>query len=247
MSYLLSIVMPAYNEQDCIEKVVYNWTSFLKTKFPNDNTTLIVINDGSKDNTKALLDELDKKVENLTVVHQKNGGHGNAVVNGYRKALELGSEYVFQTDSDDQFVSEDFDKLWDKRSQSQFILGYRQVRHDAGVRLFITKFLRGTISAVYGTFIMDSNIPFRLIKGTFLQKLMNQLPNPEPFAPNIFLAVMAKKSGQQLFDIPITHKDRETGTVSIVKWNLWKVCIRSFKELLRFRLELNDKVKAIRA
>ncbi|MBO9613716.1 MAG: glycosyltransferase family 2 protein [Dyadobacter sp.] len=247
MSYLLSIVMPAYNEQDCIEKVVYNWTSFLKTKFPNDNTTLIVINDGSKDNTKALLDELDKKVDNLTVVHQKNGGHGNAVVNGYRKALELGSEYVFQTDSDDQFVSEDFDKLWDKRSQSQFILGYRQVRHDAGVRLFITKFLRGTISAVYGTFIMDSNIPFRLIKGTFLQKLMNQLPNPEPFAPNIFLAVMAKKSGQQLFDIPITHKDRETGTVSIVKWNLWKVCIRSFKELLRFRLELNDKVKAIRA
>ena len=247
MSYLLSIVMPAYNEQDCIEKVVYNWTSFLKTKFPNDNTTLIVINDGSKDNTKVLLDELDKKIDNLTVVHQKNGGHGNAVVNGYRKALEVGSEYVFQTDSDDQFVSDDFDKLWEKRNQSQFVLGYRQVRHDAGVRLFITKFLRGTISTVYGTFIMDSNIPFRLIKGTFLQRLMNQLPNPEPFAPNIFLAVMAKKSGQQLFDIPITHKDRETGTVSIVKWNLWKVCIRSFKELLRFRLELNGKVKAIRA
>lgn len=247
MSYLLSIVMPAYNEQDCIEKVVYSWTNFLKTKFPNDNTTLIVINDGSKDNTKVLLDKLLNEVTNLTVVHQKNGGHGNAVVNGYRKALELGSEYVFQTDSDDQFISEDFDKLWDKRSQSQFILGYREVRHDAGVRLFITKFLRGTISTVYGTFIMDSNIPFRLIKGTFLKKLMDQLPNPEPFAPNIFLSVMAKKSGQQLFDIPITHKDRETGTVSIVKWNLWKVCIRSFKELLRFRLELNDKVKAIRA
>ena len=239
--------MPAYNEQDCIEKVVYNWTNFLKTKFPNDKTTLIVINDGSKHNTKVLLDKLDGEIDNLTVVHQKNGGHGNAVVNGYRKALEVGSEYVFQTDSDDQFVSEDFDKLWNKRSQSQFILGYRQVRHDAGVRLFITKFLRGTISAVYGTFIMDSNIPFRLIKGTFLQKLMDQLPNPEPFAPNIFLAVMAKKSGQELFDIPITHKDRETGTVSIVKWNLWKVCIRSFKELLRFRLELNGKVKAIRA
>lgn len=239
--------MPAYNEQDCIEKVVYNWTNFLKTKFPNDKTTLIVINDGSKDNTKVLLDKLDSQIDNLTVVHQKNGGHGNAVVNGYRKALELNSEYVFQTDSDDQFVSEDFDKLWEKRSQSQFILGYREVRHDAGVRLFITKFLRGTISTVYGTFIMDSNIPFRLIKGTFLRKLMAQLPNPEPFAPNIFLAVMAKKSGQQLFDIPITHKDRETGTVSIVKWNLWKVCIRSFKELLRFRLELNDKVKAIRA
>ncbi|CAG5002861.1 Undecaprenyl-phosphate 4-deoxy-4-formamido-L-arabinose transferase [Dyadobacter sp. CECT 9275] len=247
MSFLLSIVMPAYNEQDCIEKVVHSWTSFLQRKFPNDNTTLIVINDGSKDNTKVLLDKLKTEVSNLTVIHQKNGGHGNAVVNGYRTALKLDSQYVFQTDSDDQFISDDFDKLWEKRDKSQFILGYRQVRHDASVRLFITKFLRGTISAVYGTFIMDSNIPFRLIKGSFLKKLMDQLPDPEPFAPNIFLAVMAKKSGQETFDIPITHKDRETGEVSIVKWNLWKVCIRSFKELLRFRLELNQKVKAIRA
>jgi len=247
MSFLLSIVMPAYNEQDCIEKVVFNWTSFLKNKFPNDQTTLIVINDGSKDNTKILLDKLETEVSNLTVINQKNGGHGNAVVNGYRKALELNSQYIFQTDSDDQFVSDDFDKLWNKKDQSQFILGYREVRHDAGVRLFITKFLRGTISLIYGTYIMDSNIPFRLIRGTFLQKLMNQLPDPEPFAPNIFLSVMAKKSGQETFDIPITHKDRETGTVSIVKWNLWKVCIRSFNELLRFRMELNEKVKAIRA
>ena len=247
MTYALSIVMPAYNEQDCIEKVVANWTDFLAKKFPGQPTTLIVINDGSKDRTGELLDVIKKTNPLLTVVHQKNGGHGNAVVNGYRKAVELGSEYVFQTDSDDQFITDDFDKLWAKRHESDFILGYRQVRHDASVRLFITKFLRNTISSVYGTYILDSNIPFRLIKGTFLRKLMDQLPNPEPFAPNIFLSVMAKKAGQKTFDIPITHKDRETGQVSIVKWNLWKVCIRSFKELLRFRMELNDKVKAIRS
>lgn len=76
---------------------------------------------------------------------------------------------------------------------------------------------------------------------------MDQLPDPAPFAPNIFLAIMAKKSGQELFDIPITHRERVSGTVSIVKWNLWKVCIRSFKELLNFRLELNNKIRAIKA
>jgi dolichol-phosphate mannosyltransferase len=239
--------MPAYNEQDCIEKVVSNWTDFLAARFPNDATTLLVINDGSKDKTGELLDTLKATNPRLTVVHQKNGGHGNAVVNGYRQAVALGSEYVFQTDSDDQFVTDDFDKLWEKRHMSDFILGYREERHDATVRLFITRVLRGTISAVYGTYILDSNIPFRLIKGSFLKKLLAQLPDPEPFAPNIFLAVMAKKSGQELYNIPITHKDRETGTVSIVKWNLWKVSIRSFRELLRFRMDLNDKVKAIRS
>ena len=237
--------MPAYNEEECIEKVVSNWTDFLQKKFPKDDTTLIVINDGSKDRTGELLDKLAKTNTRLTVINQKNGGHGNAVVNGYRKAVALQSSYVFQTDSDDQFVTDDFEKLWDKRNESRFILGFREIRHDASVRLFITKVLRGTISTVYGTYILDSNIPFRLIEGEFLKKLLQQLPNPEPFAPNIFLAVMAKKSGEKLFDIPITHKDRETGTVSIVKWNLWKVCIRSFRELLRFRIELNDKVKAL--
>jgi len=247
MSFFLSIVMPAYNEEECIEQVVESWTSFLKNKFPGEKTTLIVINDGSKDKTGEILDRLKETNSHLTVIHQKNGGHGNAVVNGYKTALAMGSEYVFQTDSDDQFVADDFDKLWQKRHQSEFILGYREIRHDAKVRLFITRFLRSTISMVYGTFILDSNIPFRLIKGSFLKKLMDQLPEPPPFAPNIFLAVMAKKSGQELFDIPITHRERVTGTVSIMKWNLWKVCIRSFRELLNFRLELNNKIKAIKA
>lgn len=238
--------MPAYNEADCIEKVVENWTDFLKNKFPNDETTLIVINDGSKDTTGALLDKMAPNNSRLTVVNQPNGGHGNAVVNGYKKAVALNSQHVFQTDSDDQFVTDDFDKLWKHRNDSRFILGYREVRHDATVRLFITRVLRGTISLAYGTYILDSNIPFRLIEGGFLKKLMQALPDPPPFAPNIFLSVMAKKAGEKLYDIPITHKDRETGTVSIVKWNLWKVCVQSFRELLRFRMELNDKVKMLK-
>lgn len=247
MPFLLTIVMPAYNEEDCIEKVVDNWTSYLERKFPDKETTLLVINDGSKDKTGELLDKMKLTHPRLTVVHQKNGGHGNAAVNGYKKAVAMGSEYVFQTDSDDQFVTDDFSKLWEKRSSSDFILGYREIRHDATVRLFITRVLRSTIAAVYGTYILDSNIPFRLIKGSFLVKLLAQLPDPEPFAPNIFLSVMAKKSGQELFNIPITHKDRETGTVSIVKWTLWKVCIRSFKELVNFRLQLNSKIRAIKS
>ena len=93
---------------------------------------------------------------------------------------------------------------------------------------------------------MDSNIPFRLIKGSFLKKLLAELPNPVPFAPNIFLAIMAKKSGQELFNVPIVHKERLTGEVSIQKMKLLKVCWQSFKELLNFRLELNNKIKNLK-
>ncbi|MFD2933869.1 glycosyltransferase family 2 protein [Spirosoma flavum] len=246
MSLLLSIVMPAYNEEEVIETVVKQWTDLLTRQFPAENTRLIVVNDGSRDKTGAILDQIKGRYPKLMVVHQPNGGHGDAVANGYRQAVALDSEYIFQTDSDDQFVADDFKKLWDKRYESPFILGYREERYDAPARLLITRILRLSIAFIYGTYIMDSNIPFRLIRGTFLRKLLAQLPNPTPFAPNIFLAVMAKKAGFNTFDIPITHKERLTGTVSILKWKLLKVCIQSFKELAQFRFELSGKVKALK-
>lgn len=243
---LLTIVMPAYNEEGCIELVVNNWTTLLRQHFPKESVCLIVVNDGSKDRTKEILDQLATENELLRVVHQPNGGHGNAVIHAYNKAVEIKAEYVFQTDSDDQFETEDFLKLWAKRTQSDFLLGYRKQRFDAPFRLFVTQILKSTLFLVYGTYIHDSNIPFRLIRGEYLRKLLQQLPTPTPFAPNIFLAVLAKKAGQNLFDIPIVHKSRQTGEVSIVKMNLLKVCWRSFKELLSFRLQLNTKVRAIR-
>jgi len=246
MSLLLSIVMPAYNEEEVIEAVVRQWTDMLARQFPTDTTRLIVVNDGSRDQTGAILDSIKEKYPRLMVVHQPNGGHGNAVANGYRQAVALDSEYVFQTDSDDQFITDDFQKLWARRNESPFILGYREERYDAPARLVITRILRLSIAAIYGTYIKDSNIPFRLIRGSFLRRLLAQLPTPTPFAPNIFLAVMAKKAGYDTFDIPITHKERLTGTVSILKWKLLKVCIQSFKELAQFRLELGDKVNNLR-
>lgn len=238
--------MPAYNEEECMADVVKIWSNLLDAEFAGEDTRLIVVNDGSKDSTGKILDGLASQYPKLVVVHQPNGGHGNAVVHAYRKAVEIGAEYVFQTDSDDQFIPEDVKKLWAKRAESDFILGHRQIRHDAIFRLFITRVLRYSMFFVYGTFIMDSNIPFRLIKGSFLKKLLAQLPNPVPFAPNIFLAIMAKKSGQELFNIPIVHKERATGEVSIQKMKLLKVCWQSFKELVNFRWELNNKIKNLR-
>jgi dolichol-phosphate mannosyltransferase len=248
MNPKIAIVMPAYNEGEVIAEVVEKWTALLKKGFNSeDNPLLIIVNDGSKDNTGDTLAEIAKTNSLLIAVNQPNGGHGNAVINAYKKALELKAEYIFQTDSDDQFETEDFFKLWEKRSESDFILGYRKTRFDAPIRLIITRILKASIFLFLGAPIEDSNIPFRLIKGTFLQKLMDNLPHPIPFAPNIFIAVMAKRAGRNLFSIPITHKDRHTGEVSIKKMKLLKVCWQSFKELLAFRKALPGIVNNLTA
>ncbi|MDP5121134.1 MAG: glycosyltransferase family 2 protein [Spirosomaceae bacterium] len=246
MSIDLVLVMPAYNEEECIEEVIKTWLSFLQGDLNHIQTKLIVVNDGSKDKTGAILDNLKDKNPDLIVYHRENGGHGNAVFFGYQQAVELNAEYIFQVDSDNQFVAKDLLKLWAKRNESDFILGFRQVRNDAPFRLLITRILKYSIFLIYGTYIHDSNVPFRLIEANFLKKMLSQLPKPTPFAPNIFLSIMAKKAGKNLFDIPITHQERDTGEVSIRKMKLLKVCWQSFKDILNFRIELNNIIKYLK-
>lgn len=242
----LVIVIPAYNEEACIHEVVPNWIDGIAEVIPKDQFKLLVINDGSRDKTGVILDELTGQYPNLIAKHQLNGGHGNAIFNGYQMAVQMNPNFVFQTDSDDQFVPSDFKNFWDKRNESDFVLGFREVRNDDRFRLLITRILKYSLLFIYGTYINDANIPFRLIRTTFLNKLLKALPLQTPFAPNIFLSVLAKKSGQKLFNIPVLHKERETGEVSIRHMKLLKVCWQSFKELTQFRLQLNHLVKTLK-
>ncbi len=240
----LIIAMPAYNESDCIEGVAKKWLASFNT-LEISEAKLIVVNDGSKDSTGEILDRISKEDSRLLVVHQANGGHGNALLHAYNKALELSPKWVFQVDSDDQFKPEDLRLLWDRREESKFILGYRAVRHDAFHRLVITRILVLLNFLFFGVFLKDSNVPFRLIKGDYLRKLLAVLPN-DVFAPNIFITVLSARDGQDLMHIPITHEDRKTGQVSIVKLKLIKVCFRSAKELFLFSLNLKANLQKMR-
>jgi len=236
------LVMPAYNEQDCITKVIENWMRLIK-KYPGSE--MVVINDGSKDNTADKLDSIKTLYTNLTVVHQENQGHGATVLNGYRYVVKTKHKWVFQTDSDDQFVPEDFDKLWQNRKKSDFIIGFRQNRDDPLHRIIISRTVRLFNLLFFGSPILDANVPYRLMNRSYLNRLISVIPG-NLFAPNIFLSILAKKDGQGLMNIPITHKKRETGSISIVKWTLIKVCLRGLKELIAFRLKLAKTLKLLK-
>jgi glycosyltransferase involved in cell wall biosynthesis len=251
-SMKLTVVMPAYNEGACIENVARTWLSFLdewKSKsVSHTHGVLLVVNDGSKDRTGEILARLAKEDPRLCLVNQKNSGHGAAVLRGYNEALAMGSDYVFQTDSDDQFSPADFWSLWEARDSSPFVTGYRQARSDATHRLVIAKIVLILNFLLFGAWLKDANIPYRLIQADFLRSLLEMFPD-SVFAPNIFLSVLAKKAGCDLQEIPIKHVERTTGTVSIVRWRLIKSCFRCLKELLTFRFSLllqREQIEALR-
>lgn len=239
------LVMPAYNEEGCIAAVVASWSTELARHF-GDRFRLIVVNDGSRDRTGAILDASAATNPLLHVIHQANAGHGGALLHGYREAIKQDTRYVFQVDSDDQFVPGDFARLWELRDASPCVLGHRSERHDSLHRLVITRILRVVLLILYGCYPKDANIPFRLFKTPFLAAALKLIPSTT-FAPNIFLAVIASRAGANLHHLPVSHQDRKTGTVSIVRWKLIKVCFRCVGELLAFRRLLADGLPSVKA
>jgi glycosyltransferase involved in cell wall biosynthesis len=239
------IVMPAYNEQDCIGAVLDSWLKEFRTRF-GQAFRIIVVNDGSRDGTATILNYLAKAEPELLVLHQKNSGHGAALMTGYRHALTLSPAYVFQVDSDDQFEPADFLKLWNERNGSKFIIGFRSERHDPFHRLVITRILRLMVFMTFGIRVKDLNIPFRLIRTDYLKALLEVLPTGL-FAPNIFLSILAAADGQDLKHIPVTHRDRQTGSISIVRWKLIRVCLRTARELIRFRLNMSSAIRKLKS
>jgi len=230
------VVIPAWNEERCIRQTIEEWHREL-SRIVGNPFVILVVDDGSTDTTAGQLDALSREFTRLAVIHQPNGGHGSAILTGYRGALQMTPGFVFQTDSDRQFDPADFRLLWERRNESPFILGCRQQRNDPLHRLVITRIARAMLSAFFRVHVNDANIPFRLVSGSYLSNLLERVP-AGVFAPNIFLTILAARDGNDLMNIPVRHRGRTSGACSIMKWKLARVCIRCTRELLAFRNSL---------
>ncbi len=225
----LVVVMPAYNEEACIEAVTREWVAVARQY----RGVLIVINDGSRDRTEGLLGQLVRELPELRVIHQPNAGHGAALLAGYRAALAARPKWIFQTDSDGQIAASEFDRLWSVRDEAPVILGHRFERRDPAHRKLISGVARGMIAALFGARgLADPNVPFRLMRSDWLAQALAQVP-AGVFAPHLFLSILAAREGFR--EISVEHRPRLTGQPSLPSGRLLLACLRSAGELWRFR------------
>ena len=94
----LLVIIPVFNEQNSIKKVFDEWNSEIK-KFKIDYKILI-INDGSTDNTQTVLKKI--KAKNIIIINNKNLGHGRSCIFGYLYSIKKNFTYVLQIDGDGQ-------------------------------------------------------------------------------------------------------------------------------------------------
>ena len=127
--------MPAYNEAENIEATIRQWYPIVdKLSQDGVDTKLVIANDGSKDNTFAIMKSLKDNYPLFEPLDKPNSGHGATVLYLYRYAIENGADYVFQTDSDGQTNPEEFWQMWDHRDEYDFQIGNRVGRQDLFLR-----------------------------------------------------------------------------------------------------------------
>lgn len=223
----LYIIIPAYNEQDTIETVARGWYSIVE-KY-GDDSRLVIINDGSKDNTLPILKSLENDMPRLIVLDKPNGGHGATLFYGYNYALEQGADYIFQTDSDGQTLPSEFDVFWEARNDYDAIIGCRNQRQDGFSRIIVTKTLKFVLFIVFGVEVTDANTPYRIMKREILQKYIVDVPKNFNLT-NVLLTVFFIKGKERVEFIPITFRPRQGGVNSINLRRITKIGIQALKD-----------------
>ncbi len=238
----LYIVIPAYNEQDNIEDVVKDWHPIVE-KYGSDKSKLVIINDGSKDNTYKILKKLEKDYPRLEAIDKKNSGHGGTVLFGYKYALDHGADYIFQTDSDGQTLPSEFDDFWKLRENYDCIIGHRSERKDGLSRVFVTRTLRRVIKMCFGVWVIDANTPYRLMKAEGLRENIKYIPDNFNLSNVILQVIYAKRKTQRVKYMKITFRPRQGGVNSINFKKIIKIgkqALKDFKEINRNLKSLED-------
>ncbi len=232
----LFIIIPAYNEQDNIRQVVSDWYPIVE-KYGTDSR-LVIIDDGSRDDTFAIVEALTQKMPKLTALTKPNSGHGATLLFGYRYALDNGADYVFQTDSDGQTLPSEFEPFWRSRTKYDISIGYRNRRRDGLLRIFVTKVLRLVVYICFRTYVLDANTPYRLMSADSLRENLEYIPD-RFFLSNVAISAIYKKRRQKVHFIPISFRPRQGGTNSINLIKIIKVGLSSFRSFI----VINDKLE----
>lgn len=230
----LKIIMPVYNEALNIEKVANDWITELRKL--NIKFMIFAYNDGSKDNTQEILDDLEKKYPELRAIRKKNSGHGPTILAGYKD--RIAADWMFQVDSDDEMSPQFFHLLWNEREDYDFLIGYRSDRHSPLPRKIISFISRATVNILYGSGVYDVNSPYRLMRTSFFDQYIYYIPE-NTFAPNVIISGLSSLFEARIKSFDIPHKERQLGEVSIKQWNLLKAAMKSFYQTIMYRFTID--------
>ncbi|MEW6321241.1 MAG: glycosyltransferase family 2 protein [Acidobacteriota bacterium] len=202
----LTMFFPAYNDAGTIASLVIRSVQVAATL--TDDFEVIVVNDGSQDDTPQILDELARQYPyHVKVVHHaRNRGYGGALRSGFQAASK---ELVFYTDGDAQYDPTEVRELWAKMSpEVDWVNGYKISRSDPFHRIVIGRVYHHTVRLLFGLKVRDVDCDFRLMRRRIFEKV-----RLEKDSGVICLEMMKKfkDAGFRVAEVPVHHYHRTYG------------------------------------
>ncbi len=221
------IIIPAFNEEGSIEKVVNNLTA----KFPNYD--YLVVNDGSSDHTQSICHRNQYHVVNLVI----NMGIGGAVQTGYRYARDNHYDIAVQIDGDGQHDVSYLEEMISliEKGQADIVIGSRFLEKEGfqstQIRRMGINFLSFLGKVLTGVRVRDITSGYRVVNAKFIHIFANDYPAdyPEPEA-----MVIAAVHGGRIKEYPVIMQKRNAGESSItMKRSIYYMCKVTLAMIIR--------------
>jgi glycosyltransferase involved in cell wall biosynthesis len=201
----LTAFFPAYNDEHTIENIVRTAAQEIATI--TDDFDILVINDGSTDNTGAIADRLAKEFPFLQAIHHpQNLGYGAALITGFKNATK---DLIFYTDGDGQYdVREIHNLLAQLRPNIDLVNGFKVKRSDAWYRVWIGGIYRRAMRFAFALSISDVDCDFRLMRRKIFDVISLESTS------GVICVEMARKfdaAGFRMTEIPVSHYPRLHG------------------------------------
>ncbi|MDZ7343394.1 MAG: glycosyltransferase family 2 protein [candidate division KSB1 bacterium] len=206
--YGLSIILPAYNEEENIEVAINRCVAVLEQlRLPHE---VIVINDGSTDRTAEICRACAEAHSCVRLIEfESNRGYGVALRTGF---LHAHYGYVFYTDSDNQFDVSELKYLLPIIDSYDLVVGFRVYRYDPPVRLFLSWGYNLLIRLLFQIRLHDIDCSFKLFRREIFDHI--QLESDDFFI-DTEIVLKAKRLGYNINEVGVRHYPRTAGKTTV--------------------------------
>ena len=226
----LSVIFPAFNEEANIRHTVEAARAVLPKLA--ETWEIILVNDGSRDATTPICDELAEQYPEVRAIHHiDNRGYGAALKSGI---LAARYDYIFFTDSDGQFDLQELENLIEWASHYDIVTGYRAKRQDPPHRLINAWGWKTLVRMLLGVKVRDIDCAFKVFQRSVFDRV--QIRSVGAMVNTEILA-QANAFGMRIHEIKVSHYPRRAGKPSGA--NL-RVIAKAFRELFRLWGQLRN-------
>jgi glycosyltransferase involved in cell wall biosynthesis len=237
---MISIVIPAYNEEKRIGRILEGYGSFFKQKKKEkevSNFEILVVINNTKDNTEEIVRKFSKKYKEIRHLNFVQGGKGFAIMHGFKDALKRDNKLIGFVDADMSTPPEAFYDLVKNIGRYDGIIGDRW--HKKSIitpkqslfRRFISRGYNLIVRTLFLLPFRDTQCGAKLFKRDILERNMDKLITSNWGFDIALLYCLKKESHAKIKSIPTVWHD-EAGS----KVNLKKTPIRMFASSIRMRL-----------